>query len=64
VTLTRYKALKAEWRRVPPAALSLAALIQYKPPPDKSVPADDELVPGEQLAAMFPDGHVRMPGNG
>jgi hypothetical protein len=50
---------------MPPAVLSLAALIHYKPPAETDAAAQvDDLVPGEQLASLFADGIVRVPNDG
>jgi hypothetical protein len=54
--MRRLRALRSEWRLRPPANLILAAVYKLKPASD----AEPETVPGEQLAAMFGPGPVRM----
>ena len=53
LTIPRLEALRAEWRKHPPAALLLAAWLGYRPRP-----RDAEAV--EELMRFFPSGQLRL----
>lgn len=53
LTVPRLEALRAEWRKHPPAALLLAAWLGYRPRP-----RDADAI--EELMRLFPSGRLRL----
>lgn len=56
LTVPRFLALQAEWRRSPPAHWLIAAALKYKPPSETKAVSRQPTI--ADLKAAFPDGKL------
>ena len=60
MTFPRFAALNRQWRKHPPVSWLVAAQIGYKPPREKTAPAEQQPQwTGADLKRMFPDGLMK-----